>query len=133
MRNRAKCKKCQTVIESLHTHDYVMCKCGEIAVDGGDQHFRVMAKDYDNFLRLDDEGNEIVVRVIEKPDAHEEQKKDHKENFDTPPVITKKELLDMLDTMGKNIEKLPQAAMSLPITHADHYSLIILLSSIFKA
>jgi len=34
-RNRAKCRKCGTVIESTHQHDYVTCKCEAIALDGG--------------------------------------------------------------------------------------------------
>jgi len=33
-RNRARCRKCGTVVESHHTHDYVECACGSIAVDG---------------------------------------------------------------------------------------------------
>lgn len=33
--NKARCKKCNTVIESKTVHDYVSCKCGAIAVDGG--------------------------------------------------------------------------------------------------
>jgi hypothetical protein len=33
--NRARCKKCGTVIESMHVHDFVRCRCKLIAVDGG--------------------------------------------------------------------------------------------------
>lgn len=35
LRNRARCKKCNAIIESKHRHDYVACPCGAIAVDGG--------------------------------------------------------------------------------------------------
>lgn len=38
--NKAKCKKCGDVIESTHTHDFVRCKCGAIAVDGGHDYLR---------------------------------------------------------------------------------------------
>lgn len=40
----AECLGCHTVITSTHRHDYVSCKCGALAVDGGwDYARRVMA------------------------------------------------------------------------------------------
>lgn len=38
--NKAKCLKCGDVIESTHRHDFVQCKCGTIAVDGGKDYLR---------------------------------------------------------------------------------------------
>ena len=38
--NEAKCTKCGDVITSKHRHDYVKCKCGSIAVDGGMSYLR---------------------------------------------------------------------------------------------
>ncbi len=35
IKNACKCVKCGDVIESKHSHDFVWCKCGSIAVDGG--------------------------------------------------------------------------------------------------
>jgi len=46
---------------------------------------------------------------------------------------TRKELIDMIRMMQENIEALPPGAMSLPITHYDFCSLLMLLSEIFKA
>ena len=69
MRNRAKCKLCNTIIESFHQHDYVKCKCDEIAVDGGPDGCRVMAKNWDNFLRVDDSGKEYPIKVKEKEEV----------------------------------------------------------------
>jgi hypothetical protein len=40
IRNKAQCKKCLDIIESRHTHDFVWCKCGSIAVDGGKDYLR---------------------------------------------------------------------------------------------
>ncbi|WP_423135861.1 DUF7695 domain-containing protein [Mammaliicoccus sciuri] len=40
IRNIAKCKICDDVIESKHTHDYVMCKCDVIFLDGGQRKQR---------------------------------------------------------------------------------------------
>lgn len=39
-RNRAKCKKCEDVIESTYGHDFKQCKCGAIFVDGGRNYAR---------------------------------------------------------------------------------------------
>lgn len=40
IKNAARCKKCGDVIESKHRHDFVGCKCGAIAVDGGREYLR---------------------------------------------------------------------------------------------
>jgi hypothetical protein len=40
MHNKAKCKKCDSVIESIHRHDWKSCKCGAIFVDGGKSYIR---------------------------------------------------------------------------------------------
>lgn len=39
-RNAARCRKCSTVIESTYLHDFVMCPCGAIFVDGGIAYLR---------------------------------------------------------------------------------------------
>jgi hypothetical protein len=38
--NKARCKKCDTVIESKHRHDFKWCKCESVAVDGGHDYLR---------------------------------------------------------------------------------------------
>jgi len=40
LRNLARCRLCGTIIESRHRHDYVMCNCGSIGVDGGKAYLR---------------------------------------------------------------------------------------------
>jgi hypothetical protein len=40
MRNRIRCRKCGDIIESKTRHDYVTCKCGAVAVDGGSSYIR---------------------------------------------------------------------------------------------
>lgn len=134
MKNRAKCKLCSSIIESFHQHDYVTCKCGEISIDGGSYHFSASAKDWRNFLRVDDEGNEIVVKVVDKPCADNA-------GLGPEPCVTidgpsnkptKEELLEMLGSMIKTIEELPTNAMTLPITHYDHYSALLLIKAIME-
>lgn len=121
MRNRAKCKKCGDIIESHHSTDYIMCQCGEISVSDG-AALKCGAKDFNNFVRVDDNGNEIIVRISD-------------EDINPPKNIskpTREDLLDMLDEMVKNVEKMPSHAMTLPINHYDYASLLILLSALFK-
>ena len=38
--NRIKCKKCGDIIESKNRHDFVTCKCGYVAVNGGNAYLR---------------------------------------------------------------------------------------------
>ena len=40
IKNKAKCLKCQQIIESRHCHDFVTCNCGGISVDGGKDYLR---------------------------------------------------------------------------------------------
>ena len=46
---------------------------------------------------------------------------------------TRKELIDMLDEMNVNIEKLPPYALSSPVSNLDMSALLILLSAIFRS
>lgn len=52
------------------------------------------------------------------------------ENLSKP---TKKELLDMLDEMNANIEKLPRYALASSVSNLDLSALLILLSAIFRS
>ena len=123
MRNRAKCKLCKTIIESVQYADYVVCKCGEIGLDGGGEKFSVYANDFHNILRIDDEGNEITVTVKEGPVPTDTK----------PPKPNKDELLLLMDEMIKNIENLPPNAMHTYVTHYDLCSALLLISSILRA
>lgn len=40
IRNAAKCKKCGTFVESTSVHDFRVCACGAIFVDGGKSYIR---------------------------------------------------------------------------------------------
>lgn len=39
IRNAVRCKKCLTVLESKHVHDFVSCPCG-VFTDGGKDYCR---------------------------------------------------------------------------------------------
>ena len=113
MKNRAKCKLCQDIIE-VSNNDTVSCNCGEIFVEGTADMMRCGAKHWENFLRIDDEGNEIVPVIKDK----------------APP--TRKELLEMLENMIKSIQNMPENAMTVSINHYDWLSLLILLEMLFS-
>lgn len=120
MKNRAKCKKCNSIIESFHSTDYVDCKCGAISVCGGDAMLCAY-RDINDFIRVDDQDNEVIVKEVN--------------NYPEEQVAkpNKQELIKLLDDMVKNIENLPKAAMATNVNHYDLLSLLLLLSSLFKA
>ncbi len=125
MKNRAKCKKCHSVLESFHEFDYITCKCGEIAISGGNQKLECYANDWSNFLRVDDNDNEIIVNL--------ENQNVKPLDIEAKPNPTKEELLGYLDEMIKNIERLPPHGLASPVNHYDLVSSLLLLSSILRA
>lgn len=130
MRNRAKCKLCEDIIESIEWDDWIMCSCESIAIGGGDKAFHTTATDYNNFLRIDDDGNEIPVTYVENKPQTEEIS----DNSEQCPEnkLTRAQKVDMLKAISDSIENLPQHAMQTPITHYDYNSLLLLLISIFR-
>lgn len=126
LRNRAKCKLCNSILESFHRYDYVECDCGEISISGGNDIHECYAKDWNNFLRLDDKDK--VITVIVKEDIS--SLKPEPEAVSKP---SRDELLEMLDTMIKSIEDLPDHAKTSPISHWDYVSGLILLSEILRS
>lgn len=122
VRNRAKCKLCQTVIESVQKEEEVSCKCDEISVYGGTEGMKCAARHWENFVRVDDEGNEIVIKV--EGNENKPVSSDNKPN--------KEELLNLLNEMVKNIENLPPPAMQASVNHYDLYSFMILVYSILR-
>lgn len=61
VRNAARCRKCGDVIESKHRHDFVYCKCGAIAVDGGKDYLRRSVTE--SFDDLEDLSESIEVEI----------------------------------------------------------------------
>jgi len=122
MRNRAKCKLCSDVIESLSRFDHVSCKCLEISISGGKDELKAMAKSWYNFLRVDDDDNVIVPRIIDKT-KHEPIE---------VPALTKQELLRSFDDLIGSYEQLPNHAKEGYVTHYDMMSALLNISMILK-
>lgn len=132
MRNRAKCKLCLDVIESKHQHDYVTCDCGEIAVDGGQAYFKCLARDWKNFIRLDDDDNEITPKIVDKEDSAEVASTDACETLNTTSAPSKDDLLDQMRGVIEAFESLPTHAKSSFVTNYDLESCMLLCFSLFK-
>jgi len=119
VKNRAKCKLCGDIIESKTRHDMCWCKCGEIAVDGGQDYHKCIAGDWANFIRVDDEGNEIIPKIVEKTPEESAEK--------IVTSLTKQDHIDALTAILTQLDRLPEHAWSQPITHYDYYSLVALI------
>ena len=120
MRNRAKCKLCNSIIESFHPTDIVECKCGEIAVYEGNA-LRCAARDFNNFIRLDDKDQEIQVKILDEK-VQEEEKKEP----------TRDELLEIFGNYIKSIENLPPQAMQSYVSHYDLWTALAMVYAILK-
>lgn len=118
MRNRAKCKLCDSVIESFTMTDYVECKCGEIGIAGGADKLITSATDYANFLRIEDDGTAKPVQY-------------QKEIVKDKP--TKEQLLQELTQHLSNIEKLPPSGLNSYVTNYDLWSSLALISAILRS
>lgn len=61
IKNSAQCAYCLDIIESKHRHDFVTCKCGRIAVDGGKDYLKRSVKevnggvDFEAIIELSEE------------------------------------------------------------------------------
>ena len=64
MRNLAKCKRCGDIIESKSVHDFQICSCGSVFVDGGEEYLRrggdpeAFDEEYDKLHGIEVEGPE---------------------------------------------------------------------------
>jgi len=122
MRNRAKCKLCNSIVESFHATDNSQCKCGEIAVYGGEA-LRCAARDFNNFIRIDDEDEEIMVQFLQQQSEIIEE---------TEKEPTYEELIDMFGNYIKSIENLPEQAMQSHVSHYDLWTALAMVYAILK-
>lgn len=110
MKNRAKCKLCNTVLESFHRFDLVACKCGEISISGGCDVFECAARNWSNFLRVDDNDNEIIVKI------DGEKTSEVISDTSTEIKLDRKELLAMLERSIDYIDNLPTHAKQVSVS-----------------
>lgn len=58
LRNAARCNHCGDVIESTYRHDFVICSCGRVSVDGGLDYLRRCAESPDDYTDLSETESE---------------------------------------------------------------------------
>ena len=68
VKNAIQCKLYGEVIESTDRHNYVECKCGACAVDGGHDYLRRSFKEKDCYIDLSvtEEIDDIADKLIEE-------------------------------------------------------------------
>ena len=131
MKNRAKCKNCQSVLESFHRHDYVTCECGSISIDGGLDYLKCYFDKIENFIRLDDDDKEIAVSFSEeKQEFHEEIPIVAKEAEQSK--MSKKDYIDHLQRLIDTYEAMPDHVLRSAVNHSDLYSVLLLLKGLFS-
>lgn len=52
IKNAIQCKLCGDIIESIDAHEFVLCRCGACAVDGGHDYLRRCFKSKDCYIDL---------------------------------------------------------------------------------
>lgn len=73
------------------------------------------AKDWNNFYRVDDRGNEIKVTVLGEEKS-----------------ARTKSAIETLKNLKLTLNNLPEMALQSPMTHADYHSLITLLCELLE-
>jgi|LakMenE01Jun11ns_1017448.scaffolds.fasta_scaffold9956898_10 hypothetical protein len=63
--NIIKCNNCNDIIQSIHRHDFNMCKCGKCGVDGGVSYLRRIGENYTD-MSLEDTDDIEKQRVVVK-------------------------------------------------------------------
>ena len=131
MRNRAKCRLCGDILESKNRHDNVECSCEEIGIDGGSDYFKAYAKDWRNFIRLDDDDKEVIPKIVDKEPVPDPVKEERTEAL--PHNLTKKDHIDAITDMINLYDRLPDDELRRPVSQYDHYSLLILIRAFLTA
>lgn len=127
MRNRAKCKLCQFICESSSDHEVSSCTCQEIFVAHG-QEMICGANEWENFIRIDDEGNEFVPKIMIESDISSECM----EEADISPIKRKEALLTIMKGMIDSFENLPSHALLTSVTQYDLRSALLTIYEIIR-
>ena len=123
MKNKAKCRLCGDIIESVHSDEVASCKCGAISVHGGDAMYCSVLGDWTNFIRVDDNGNEIVPTIKEKAIDESEA---------TERLATKQDLIDALTRQYEYIDASYDVVKWAAPTTSDISAMLQIIVGIFK-
>lgn len=126
MRNRAKCGLCKEALESFTEFDYVTCKCGEISICGGNLRLETSAKDYKNFIRLEEDGSEIPVKFV--TDHTDEIEAGAEEEI--PLKLDAAQKGKLIDDMLSYYDRMPAHAMTSPANQYDMKAVFLLMKQL---
>ena len=67
IKNAIQCKRCGEIIESTDRHQYVTCKCGACAVDGGHDYLRRLGhvEDWEDMSETEEVEDEPAKKIPE--------------------------------------------------------------------
>lgn len=94
---------------------------------------RALANDFKNFIRIDDDEKEYDVTFIE---GKAEDVLEQPEKKLTEPTTNPTRMPDhytTLEEMISRFESLPQNVMTMPITHYEFYSFLVLFREMLKS
>lgn len=126
MRNRAQCKLCKEIIESFQEFDYVSCKCDEIAITGGKVKYECFAKNWENFLRVDDNDHVIPVRLTEKEE-------DNLVENHIPVHQSRMDLIEELERLITYSQEMSDQALKQPVSQYELLRFLSLIITILKS
>jgi hypothetical protein len=50
--NKIQCNFCKEIIESVHRHDFKICKCGKVSIDGGRDYLKRSFIELTDYIEL---------------------------------------------------------------------------------
>lgn len=126
MKNRAKCRLCGDVLESLFADDLISCSCDEISISGGSLKLNCYAKNFANFIRIEDDGKEIDVKLVDKPKEGEEVPVEETKEIQ----LSHEQKVELVNNMLKYYEDLPNHALFSPVTQSDMRAVFLLIKQV---
>lgn len=65
--NQRYCERCDEDIYSAHRHDYVVCSCGDVMVDGGMDYLKSSGSGINKSISITDEEYTLLMEAITDP------------------------------------------------------------------
>lgn len=130
-RNRAKCLKCEDIIESFFVYDTVSCSCGEISISTGqgegNEKYLVYAN-LSNFVRIDDEGKDMPVSYRENKEGDEKDANPTENNEN----VARENLLEILKNKIEIVSNLPNHVQQSFVTQLDFADALSVVYALIK-
>ena len=120
VKNRAKCKVCNTIMHAKEPYIRVLCNCGRCFIELEMDKTLCGTDEWSNLVFVDDEGNEIVLNSPEETEV-------------IPEKISKKQLIEQMKDMIRSYDNLPPRALYEPVLTIDMKNLMLLVVGILES